>query len=87
MVSLELKGGRAAATAMANSTRVFGIADSLGGVESTISHSATMSHAGMPKAQRAIAGISDGDVRLSVGIEAIDDLIADLTQALDRIPA
>ncbi len=82
VVSLELKGGFAAAKAMANATKVFGIADSLGGVESTISHSATMSHAGMPKAQREIAGITDGVVRLSVGIEAIDDLLADLAQAL-----
>ena len=87
VVSLKLRGGFAAAKAMANSTKVFGIADSLGGVESTISHSATMSHAGMPKAQREIAGITDGVVRLSVGIEAIDDLLADLAQALNQIAA
>lgn len=87
VVSLKLKGGFAAAKAMANATKVFGIADSLGGVESTISHSATMSHAGMSKAQREIAGITDGVVRLSVGIEAIEDLLADLVQALDQVPA
>ena len=87
VVSFELKGGFAAAKAMLGATKVFGIADSLGGVESTVSHSATMSHAGMPKAQREIAGISDGVVRLSVGIEAIEDLLADLSQAMDSVPA
>ena len=84
VVSLKIKGGFAAAKAFVNSTKLFGIADSLGGVESTLSHSATMSHAGMPKAQRDIAGITDDLVRLSVGIEAIDDLRGDLAQALDQ---
>lgn len=85
VVSLKLKGGFAAAKAFVNATKIFGIADSLGGVESTLSHSATMSHAGMPKAQREIAGITDDLVRLSVGIEAIDDLRADLAQAFDHV--
>ncbi len=85
VVSLKVKGGFTAAKTFCNATKVFGIADSLGGVESTLSHSATMSHAGMPKAQRDIAGISDDLVRLSVGIEAIEDLREDLAQALEKI--
>lgn len=86
VVSLRLKGGFAAAKAMANSTQLFAIADSLGGVESTLSHSATMSHAGTPSEQREVAGIGEDLIRLSVGIEAIDDLLADLAQALDQAP-
>lgn len=58
------------------------LAESLGGVESMINHSATMSHGGMTKAQRAQAGVHDQTLRLSVGIEDADDLIQDLSGAL-----
>jgi cystathionine beta-lyase/cystathionine gamma-synthase len=63
-------------------TRIFALAESLGGVESLIGHPATMTHAAVPKAMREAMGLTDGLVRLSVGIEDADDLIADLDQAL-----
>ena len=63
-------------------TRIFVLAESLGGVESLIGHPATMTHAAVPKAMREAMGLTDGLVRLSVGIEDADDLIADLDQAL-----
>jgi len=63
-------------------TRIFALAESLGGVESLIGHPATMTHAAVPKAMREAMGLTDGLVRLSVGIEDADDLIADLEQAL-----
>ncbi|MFA5311901.1 MAG: PLP-dependent aspartate aminotransferase family protein [Methanomassiliicoccales archaeon] len=65
------------------STRVFALAESLGGVESLIEHPSSMTHASIPREEREKAGLSDGLIRLSIGIEAIDDLIADLEQALD----
>jgi cystathionine gamma-lyase len=61
--------------------RVFTLAESLGGVESLIEHPAIMTHASIPAEQRAALGISDGLIRLSVGVEDADDLIADLEQA------
>lgn len=61
-----------------------GLAVSLGGVETLISHPASMTHAGMAREDRIAAGISDGLVRLSVGIEDIEDILADLEQALAR---
>lgn len=64
--------------------RYFCLAESLGGVESLVSHTATMTHAAMPPQARAAAGITDGMLRLSVGIEDAADLLADLTAALDR---
>ena len=82
VVTFKLHGGLTAAKAMLGATKVFGIADSLGGVESTISHSATMSHAGMPRSQREIAGITEEVIRLSVGIEDPDLLINELTAAV-----
>ena len=60
------------------------VAVSLGGVESILSYPATMSHAAMPAGERAARGITDGLVRLSVGLEAADDLIADVEQALEK---
>jgi len=63
-------------------TRLFTLAESLGGVESLIEHPALMTHASIPPDQRAALGISDGFIRISVGIEDVDDLIADLAQAL-----
>ena len=62
--------------------RVFTIAESLGGVESLAGHPATMTHSAIPKEERAKIGITDSLIRLSVGIEHIDDIIADLEQAL-----
>jgi cystathionine gamma-lyase len=67
---------------MLERTRLFTLAESLGGVESLIEHPAIMTHASIPPETRARIGISDGLVRLSVGVEDVDDLIADLEQAL-----
>ncbi len=65
--------------------KVFTLAESLGGVESLSGHPASMTHASIPKEEREKVGVTDNLVRLSVGIEHIEDLLADLTQALDRI--
>ncbi len=83
MVSFELKGGEAAARAVAGKTKLFSLAESLGGVESLIGHPATMTHASMPVAEREARGLNGGLLRLSVGIEDADDLIADLTCAFE----
>jgi cystathionine gamma-synthase len=83
MLSFELNGGTAQVERFTERLRYFTLAESLGGVESLIAHPATMTHASMTAEARAAAGISESLVRLSVGIESADDLIADLTQALD----
>jgi cystathionine gamma-synthase len=72
------------ATGIASRTQVFSLAESLGGVESLVAHPETMTHAGMDPAARAAAGITPGLLRLSVGIEATEDLLADLDAALAR---
>jgi cystathionine gamma-synthase len=82
MVSFAIRGGIEAVNHLLRSTRVFALAESLGGVESLIEHPATMSHASMRPEQRATAGITDAIIRLSVGVEAVEDLVADLEQAL-----
>ena len=82
MVAFELKGDVEAANAFASSTRVFTLAESLGGVESLVEVPPSMTHASIPAAVRRAAGLADGLVRLSVGIEHIDDLVADVEQAL-----
>ncbi len=82
MISFELKGGLDAGRAMMDRVRLATLAVSLGGVESLIEHPASMTHAGMSRDDRAAAGIGDGLVRYSVGIEDVEDLIADLEQAL-----
>ncbi len=82
MVSFTLKGGAEAAYAAVQKTEVFHFAESLGGVESLITHPATMTHAAIPKEQREARGVTDGLLRLSVGIEDADDLVADLDQAI-----
>lgn len=87
MLSVELHGGIAAVRAFAESLSIFTLAESLGGVESLIAHPALMTHAAMAPEARRTAGISDGLVRLSIGLEHESDLIADLTQALAAIPA
>ena len=82
IISVDIKGGLAPARRMLERTRLFTLAESLGGVESLIEHPAIMTHASIPAEQRAALGISDGLVRLSVGIEACPDLISDLDAAL-----
>ena len=83
MLSFELHGGVAAVQAFLEPLRHVTLAESLGGVESLVAHPATMTHAAMSAPARRAAGIGDGLLRLSVGIEALDDLEADLVQALD----
>jgi cystathionine gamma-lyase len=82
MVSCEVDGGVEAAREVARRTRLFTLAESLGGVESLIELPALMTHASLPAARRQEIGIDDGLIRLSVGIEEPDDLVADLEQAL-----
>ena len=82
MVAFDL-GSLEAARRVLNAVRLFALAESLGGVESLISHPATMTHASVPTERRTAIGISDGLVRISAGIEDLDDLTADLAQALD----
>jgi cystathionine beta-lyase/cystathionine gamma-synthase len=81
MISLEL-GDRARAEEFCRATRIFTLAESLGGVESLVSHPAAMTHGAVPQELRESMGITEGLVRLSVGIEDVDDLIEDLDQAL-----
>lgn len=83
MISIEL-GSLARARAVAEGTRLFALAESLGGVESLIGHPASMTHASIPKAMRDAMGLTEGLVRLSVGIEDVGDLIGDLEQALAK---
>ena len=82
MISVVVKGGLESATRFLENTRLFTLAESLGGVESLIEHPAIMTHASVPKEIRERLGIVDGLVRLSVGIEAIEDLLGDLEHAL-----
>jgi len=82
VVSFELKGGVEAVNRFLRRLGVFSLAESLGGTASLAEHPATMSHASMPPDYRARIGISDDLIRLSVGLENIDDLIDDLAQAL-----
>jgi len=84
MLSVELHGGEASVRAFVDDLRYFTLAESLGGVESLIAHPATMTHAAMTAEARACAGISDGLLRLSVGIESVEDLVSDLVLALER---
>ncbi len=83
MISFSLKGNKQEdAFKLASSMKVFSLAESLGGVESLINHPATMTHASIPKEERDKAGVVESLLRLSVGIENVEDLIADLKQAL-----
>jgi cystathionine gamma-synthase len=84
MVSFDLTGGETAVEAFLDGLTCFTLAESLGGVESLIAHPATMTHAGMDADSRTLAGIGPGLLRVSVGIEAADDLVADLRRGLDR---
>ncbi len=82
MVSFEINGGVNEASRFLRRIKVFSLAESLGGITSLAEHPGSMSHASMPKEHRKKAGISDGLIRLSVGLENIDDLVEDLSQAL-----
>ena len=84
MLSIELRGGVDAVRAFLDGLRWFTLAESLGGVESLVAHPATMTHAAMTAEARRVAGIGDGLLRLSVGIEDADDLLADIDAALGR---
>lgn len=85
VISFRLKDGKEAVLDVLRKTKIFALAESLGGVESLIEHPATMSHFSMGEELRAKAGITDDIIRVSVGIENVDDLIADLSQALGAI--
>jgi cystathionine beta-lyase/cystathionine gamma-synthase len=84
MISIEL-GSLERARTIAEATQIFALAESLGGVESLIGHPASMTHASVPKEMRDGMGLTDGLLRLSVGIEDPDDLVADLEQAIERV--
>ena len=71
-----------AATRVLSSTKIFSLAESLGGVESLINHPAVMTHASIPREERMKGGLSDSLIRLSVGVEDVEDLIEDLKQAI-----
>lgn len=87
MLSVELVGGEPAVRAFVDDLQVFTLAESLGGVETLVAHPASMTHAAMSPEARALAGITDGMLRFSVGIEHVDDLLADLAAALARAQA
>ena len=85
MVSFDVRGGAASVEQLTAALRCFTLAESLGGVESLVAHPATMTHASMDAEARRVAGIGDGLVRLSVGIEEGGELVADLVAALDSL--
>ena len=87
MVSLVVRGGFENAKLVLKNTKLFALAESLGGVESLISHPASMTHGSIPKEQRDERGVVDGLIRLSCGIEDVDDLIADIDFALAKVEA
>ncbi len=82
IISMNIKGGLEKSKSFLERTKIFALAESLGGVESLIEHPALMTHASLPKERREMIGISDGLVRLSVGLESLDDLVEDIEQAL-----
>ena len=84
IITIELDGGTAAVQRFVDGLECFSLAESLGGVESLIAHPATMTHAAMDAASRQAAGLSDGLLRLSIGIEALSDLKVDLAAGLER---
>ena len=85
MISFELKGGLDAGKVLMDNVELAILAVSLGGVETLIQHPASMTHSGINKEEKLKTGITDGLVRLSVGIENVEDLIDDLSQALNKI--
>lgn len=84
MLSVRIKGGHAAAERFCQNTKIFVLAESLGGVESLCEVPSAMTHAGIPKEQREAIGVFDDLVRLSCGIEDADDLRKDVLQALEK---
>ena len=87
MIAFELKGGMAAGVTMMNALKLVRRAVSLGDCDTLIQHPASMTHSVYTPQERAAHGISDGLVRLSVGLETVDDILDDLIGALDRLPA
>jgi cystathionine gamma-lyase len=87
MISFVVRGGLPAARRLLETVRIFVCAESLGGVESLIEHPGIMTHASVPKENRDRLGIVDGLLRISVGLEALDDLKADLAAALEASSA
>lgn len=84
MITFELTGGLSAGRTLMNSVKLCSLAESLGAVETMITHPATMTHVEVPKEERYARGLTDGMVRISVGIEDPDDIVADLEQALEK---
>ena len=87
MISFRIRGGAVQAEKFLTSARLFTLAESLGGVESLAEHPAKMTHGSIPEAERALLGIGDNLVRLSVGVEETEDLVADVEQALEAAAA
>ena len=85
MLSFQLKGGFNPCKKLLESLRVFTVAESLGGVESLIEHPASMTHASVPRERRLKLGISDNLIRVSVGIEDVEDLVQDLNRGFKSI--
>jgi methionine-gamma-lyase len=85
MVCFEVHGGAETGKKLMDAVELWSLAENLGSVESLITHPVTMTHAAVPAEERVKAGITDGLVRLSVGLEDVEDLIADLESALDRV--
>jgi len=83
MISFRIKGGEEQAEKFLTATRLFALAESLGGVESLAEHPARMTHGSIPEAERALLGIGGNLIRLSVGVEEEEDLIRDIEQALE----
>jgi cystathionine beta-lyase/cystathionine gamma-synthase len=86
VVGLDLRGGRPAAVRFARALSIVTLAESLGAVESLLTHPTTMTHGDVPPTQRAAVGITEGFVRLSVGLERVEDLLGDVERALDACP-
>jgi cystathionine gamma-lyase len=85
MLSFEIEGGLEEAKRFLENLKIFALAESLGGVESLIEHPALMTHASVPKEAREQAGLTDSLIRISVGIEHIEDLIADFDQGFEKM--
>ena len=85
MISFELVNGIPAGRTLMNTVKLCGLAESLGAVETMITHPATMTHVEVPKEERDARGLTDGLVRLSVGIEDVEDIIGDLEHALKEV--
>jgi cystathionine gamma-lyase len=85
MITFELVGGIESGRTLMNSVRLCSLAESLGSVETMVTHPATMTHADVPREDREARGLTDGLVRISVGIEDVEDIIADLDQALGKV--